>query len=125
MKKPRTLIIEDNENNMYLTSFLLEKSDHEVFKAYDGQAGVDMAKDIQPDLILLDIQLPKMNGYDVARALRSDERLVDTPIVAITSYAMPGDREKSLEAGCNGYIKKPIDPETFIDEVEYYLRDSS
>lgn len=121
--KIRTLIIEDNENNMYLTSFLLEKSDHEVHKAYDGQTGVEMAKDLEPDLILLDIQLPKMNGYEVAAALRSDERLVTTPIVAITSYAMPGDKEKSLAAGCNGYIKKPIDPDTFIEEVEAYLKD--
>lgn len=121
--KTRTLIIEDNENNMYLTSFLLEKSDHEVHKAYDGQTGVDMAKELQPDLILLDIQLPKMNGYEVAAALRADERLAEIPIVAITSYAMPGDREKSLDAGCNGYIKKPIDPDTFIQEVETYLKD--
>ena len=121
--RTKTLIIEDNENNMYLTSFLLENGKHEVFKAYDGQIGVDMAKAILPDLILLDIQLPKMNGYEVAEALREDSRLKDTPIIAITSYAMPGDREKSIEAGCNGYIKKPIDPDTFIREVEAFLEE--
>lgn len=119
--KPKTLIIEDNENNMYLTSFLLEKSEFEVFKAYDGLTGVKMAKEISPDLILLDIQLPKMNGYEVAQALREDENLKTTPIIAITSYAMPGDREKSLKAGCNGYIKKPIDPDTFIEQISAYL----
>jgi len=117
----RTLIIEDNENNMYLTSFLLENSGHIVLKAYDGQAGVDMAKEEKPDLILLDIQIPKMNGYEVASLLRQDQDLNDTPIVAITSFAMPGDREKTLDAGCNGYIKKPIDPDTFVAEVESYL----
>jgi len=120
--KTKTLIIEDNENNMYLTSFLCENNNHEVFKAYDGATGVEMAKKIQPDLILLDIQLPKMNGYEVARAIRSDASLANTPIVAITSYAMPGDKEKSLEAGCNGYIKKPIDPDTFIEDIETYLQ---
>ena len=117
----KTLIIEDNENNMYLTSFLLENHQHEVYKAYDGKTGVQMAKDVDPDLILLDIQLPKMNGYEVAQALREDPKLKTTPIVAITSYAMPGDQEKALEAGCNGYIKKPINPDTFIGEIEAFL----
>lgn len=120
--KINTLIIEDNENNMYLTTFLLENSGHQVFQAFDGKDGVELAKKLTPELILLDIQLPKMNGYDVARELRLDENLKMIPIVAITSYAMPGDKEKALEAGCNGYIKKPIDPDTFISEIEGYLK---
>jgi two-component system, cell cycle response regulator DivK len=74
-----------------------------------------------PALILLDIQLPMMDGYAVARALRQNEALERTPIVAVTSYAMPGDREKALAAGCTGYIEKPINPETFVDEVERAL----
>ena len=119
--KISTLIIEDNENNMYLTTFLLENSGHTVHQAYDGTEGVKMAKEILPDLILLDIQLPKMNGYDVAKALRQDTALATTPIVAITSYAMPGDQEKALDSGCNGYIKKPINPDTFLAEIESYL----
>lgn len=119
-----TLIIEDNENNMYLTTFLLENSGHNVYQAYDGQSGVTMAKETLPDLILLDIQLPKMNGYDVARELRKDPTLREIPIVAITSYAMPGDQEKALESGCNGYIKKPINPDTFLKEIESYLREA-
>lgn len=119
--KIKTLIIEDNENNMYLISFLLEKNGHEVSQAYDGKDGVALAKTVQPDLILLDIQLPKMNGYEVARELRKDESLKEVPVVAITSYAMPGDQEKALAAGCTGYIKKPINPDTFLGEVESYL----
>jgi len=119
--KIRTLIIEDNENNMYLISFLLQNNDHEVHQAYDGQKGVELAKTVKPDLILLDIQLPKMNGYEVAREIRKDESLSQVPIVAITSYAMPGDQEKALAAGCTGYIKKPINPDTFLTEVESYL----
>jgi len=122
--KSKTLIIEDNENNMYLITFLLKNSGHDVFQAYDGQAGVELAKTENPDLILLDIQLPKMNGYEVARELRKDESLSNTPIVAITSYAMPGDQEKALEAGCTGYIKKPINPDTFVGEVESYQNKS-
>ena len=121
--KISTLIIEDNENNMYLTTFLLENSGHTVNQAYDGTEGVKMAKEILPDLILLDIQLPKMNGYDVAKALRQDTALATTPIVAITSYAMPGDQEKALDSGCNGYIKKPINPDTFLAEIESYLEE--
>jgi len=120
--KTRTLIIEDNHNNMYLTSFLLENHGHVVLKAFDGRSGVEMARDEVPDLILLDIQLPKMNGYEVAQELRKESTLADIPIVAITSYAMPGDREKALEAGCSGYIKKPINPDTFVAEVESYLK---
>ena len=117
----KTLIIEDNENNMYLISFLLQNNGHDVSQAYDGQAGVSLAKSVHPDLILLDIQLPKMNGYEVALELRKDESLKNVPIVAITSYAMPGDQEKALSAGCSGYIKKPINPDTFLGEIESYL----
>ena len=117
----KTLIIEDNENNLYLTSFLLRNNGHDVSQAYNGQDGVELAKSVQPDLILLDIQLPKMNGYEVAMELRKDDALKTVPIVAITSYAMPGDQEKALSAGCSGYIKKPINPDTFLEEVESYL----
>ena len=119
--KIKTLIIEDNENNMYLISFLLQNNNHEIFQAYDGQEGVELSKTVQPDLILLDIQLPKMNGYEVARKIRKDESLSKVPIVAITSYAMPGDKEKALASGCTGYIKKPINPDTFLGEIEGYL----
>ena len=106
---------------MYLTSFLLRNNGHDVSQAYNGQDGVELAKSVQPDLILLDIQLPKMNGYEVAMELRKDDALKTVPIVAITSYAMPGDQEKALSAGCSGYIKKPINPDTFLEEVESYL----
>ena len=81
-----------------------------------------MATQLQPDLILLDIQLPEMDGYAVARELRNQPSLKDVPIVAVTSYAMPGDRERTLEAGCNGYLEKPINPDTFKSEIEKYLK---
>jgi two-component system cell cycle response regulator DivK len=119
--KGKVLVIEDNEQNLYLVRFILEQSNYEVFAALDGKAGIEMAASLKPDLILLDIQLPVMDGYAVARNLRQNLILADTPIIAVTSYAMSGDREKVMEAGCNGYIEKPIDPDTFVAKVEQYL----
>lgn len=115
------LLIEDNEQNRYLATFMLEQSGYRVVSAPDGVGGIEAAGRIGPDLILLDIQLPKMDGYAVARALRENPSLQATPIVAVTSYAMVGDREKSLAAGCNGYIEKPINPDTFVDEISRFL----
>lgn len=114
------LLIEDNEQNRYLATFLLEAHGHRVTSAFDGPSGVEAARRSAPDLILLDIQLPGMDGYEVARTLRTIESLRRTPIVAVTSYAMVGDREKSLEAGCNGYIEKPINPDTFVTEIQRF-----
>lgn len=116
------LLIEDNEQNRYLATFLLERNGHVVRSAADGMSGLAVASTSPPDIVLLDIQLPTMDGYAVARALRRMEALSGTPIVAVTSYAMPGDREKCIAAGCTGYIEKPIDPDTFVLEVESYLR---
>lgn len=112
------LVIEDNEQNRYLASFLLERHGYEVRTAPDGPSGIRLAVDSEPALVLLDIQLPTMDGYEVARSLRRVDALDRTPIIAVTSYAMVGDREKCLEAGCDGYIEKPIDPETFVGEIE-------
>ena len=119
--KGKILVIEDNEQNLYLIRYILEDCDYEVFAAMNGKEGIALAASLLPDLILLDIQLPLMDGYTVARNLRENPDHADTPIVAVTSYAMPGDREKAMEAGCNGYIEKPIDPDTFDKQVEQYL----
>jgi two-component system cell cycle response regulator DivK len=116
--KKTVLLIEDNEQNRYLATFLLQHHGYQVWSAVDGQSGIQMARELLPDLILVDIQLPGMNGYEVTRILRGIPTLRLTPIVAVTSYAMVGDREKSLASGCNGYIEKPIEPETFIAQVE-------
>jgi len=116
------LLIEDNEQNRYLLTFLLTKSGFTVTSAVDGPRGIALASERAPSVILLDIQLPTMDGYAVARALRAQVLLDDTPIVAVTSYAMPGDRERALAAGCDGYIEKPIDPATFVVEVERIVR---
>ena len=94
---------------------------HEIIPAESGPLGLELAAKVRPDLILFDIQLPGMDGHAVARALKSNPFLKHIPLVAVTSYAMVGDREKCLAAGAEGYIEKPIDPESFVAEVERFL----
>ncbi len=115
------LIIEDNEQNLYLLTFILEKNGYRVIQARSGDEGVKKAEENEPDLILLDIQLPVMDGYTVAREILKKDALVHIPIVAVTSFAMPGDREQALDSGCSGYIEKPIDPDTFITQIKEHL----
>ena len=118
MKK--ILVIEDNENNLYLIRFILEKNGFEVLEARTGLSGVELAVKEKPDLTLMDIQLPDINGFEATRRIRASEANGEIPIVALTSYALVGDREKALEAGCTGYIEKPINPETFITEIKKF-----
>ncbi len=117
----KILYIEDNEQNLYLVRFILEKNGYTVTGAPDGPAGLAAASREHPALILLDIQLPGMDGYAVAKKIREARDLSGIPVVAVTSYAMAGDRERALEAGCTGYIEKPIDPGTFLSQIEQYL----
>jgi len=123
--KKTILLIEDNAQNRYLTTFLLEHHGYQVIQALDGPSGIAMAVEKRPDLILLDIQLPGMDGHAVARNLRANPLFERTPIVAVTSYAMVGDREKCLAAGCDGYIEKPINPDTFAAEIDAHLKPST
>jgi CheY-like chemotaxis protein len=118
--KGKILYIEDNEQNLYLITFLLKKNGYEVFQARDGPEGIKAALRHKPDMILLDIQLSSMDGYEVARVMRANPCLTLVPIVAVTSYAMVGDREKAFSAGCSGFIEKPINPDTFIAQIEEY-----
>jgi len=115
------LIIEDNEQNFYMMRFLLEKKGFKVLGAENGRLGVQMALEHIPDAILLDIQLPEMDGYAVAAELKKHHELDRVPIIAVTSYAMVGDREQILAAGANGYIEKPINPDTFVDEITQFV----
>lgn len=117
----RILLIEDNAQNRYLARFLLDARGWQVIEAEDGPSGLLLADRAEPAIILLDIQLPGMDGYAVARALRALPALAGVPIVAVTSYAMPGDREKALAAGCDGYLEKPINPDTFVADVRKFL----
>jgi two-component system, cell cycle response regulator DivK len=111
------LIIEDDDNNMELISIILEASGFQFIKAETGQKGIDLAIEKLPDFILLDIQLPDINGLEVLKKIRASKADGHFPIIAMTSYAMSGDREKLLAAGCNGYIEKPIDPERVMKQI--------
>lgn len=117
----KILIIEDNEQNLYLETFILQKNGHEIIQARNGETGIALAAQTLPALILLDIQLPGMDGYAVAEALRKNPVITNIPIIAVTSYAMTGDRERILEAGCTSYIEKPINPDTFHMEITQFL----
>ncbi len=121
MNRKTVLIIEDNEQNLYMMRFLLENSGLTVADAPDGPKGIQAACKLQPDLILLDIQLPGMDGYAVASELRKQESLETTPIIAVTSYAMVGDRERALVSGATDYIEKPINPFTFVEQIRRHL----
>ena len=117
----RILVVEDNEINMYLCSRIIKSSGYEVIEARNGEEGVELAIKDKPDLVLMDIQLPGIDGLEATRRIRKSEADEDVPIIALTSYAMAGDREKALKAGCTGYIEKPINPETFISEIKKFL----
>ncbi|MHA1474234.1 MAG: response regulator [Promethearchaeota archaeon] len=119
MKK--VLVIEDNETNLYLMHTILQKLGFQVIDAQDGSSGVERAIAEKPDLILMDIQLPVLDGYGATRKIRANEETKDIPIIAITSYAMVGDKERILNAGCTAYIEKPIEPKSFIEEIKKYL----
>jgi len=119
--KTRILVIEDNEQNLYMETFLLEHRGYEVVQARDGREGLELARRLEPVLIILDIQLPVMDGHEVARRLKAQPETRDIPIVAVTSYAMAQDRERILTNGCTSYIEKPINPDTFVAHIERYL----
>lgn len=119
------LVIDDNMMNRELASFLLEHAGFEVRCAEDGSTGLEMIATSRPDLVLMDIQLPGMNGLEVTRLLKADPVTQHIPVVAFTAYAMKGDEEKMRGAGCDGYLSKPIDGATFADQVSTFLRPKS
>lgn len=118
----RILIVEDTMENMYLITYLLEHAGHEIIQAVTGEEGVQKAKTEEPEIILMDIQLPGIDGFEATRQIREAEKDgIHTPIIALTSYAMVGDRERALSHGCTGYLEKPIDPDTFVEKIESFL----
>lgn len=119
--RPRILIIEDNENNRYLARFLLEQAGCEVETATNGVEGLARARTARFDLVVLDIQMPEMDGYETALALRRDPASAEIPIVGVSSFAMAGDRDKALRLGFAGYIEKPIDPAAFAAQIRDFI----
>ena len=119
--KPKALLVEDNENNRYLAQFLLERDGFAVTVAVDGKQALQAARLDKPDVVLMDIQMPDMDGYQTAERFKSEPILRDIPLVGVSSFVMPGDREKALQVGFVGYIEKPINPDTFAREVARFL----
>jgi two-component system, cell cycle response regulator len=117
----RILVIEDDPANLELMRGLLSAHGHSVIAARDGASGVDMAREERPDLVLCDMQLPVIGGIEVVTLLRGDSVTHALPVVAVTALTMPGDRESILAAGFDGYLAKPISPETFVQQVEAFL----
>lgn len=121
MAQSRVLVIEDDEDNRHLVAFLLKAGDLEVLEADDGSEGLQKARQLHPDLILLDMSIPEIDGWNLARLLKSTPETRDICIVALTGHTQPGDRQKALAAGCDGYLSKPLDTATFALEIRAYL----
>jgi CheY-like chemotaxis protein len=121
MENKTVLVIEDNELNMKLVRSMLQLRHYQVLEAQDAEVGIQVAREHLPDLILMDIQLPGMDGLEATRIIRNDSILSDIPVMALTSYVMQGDEQKAISAGCSGYIAKPIDTRSFLDNLAGYL----
>jgi CheY-like chemotaxis protein len=122
MRKKTVLVIEDDEMNMKLVRTLLKLGDFEVLEANNAEKGIGLAREHRPDLILMDLQLPGMDGLHAAGIIREDAAIKDLPIVALTAFAMRGDYEKALDAGCVGYLTKPIDTRGFLDTISEFMK---
>src|SRR5256885_5964794 len=117
----RILVIEDNPTNLDLMTYLLRACGHTLLSASDGESGLELSRREKPDLVICDVQLPKMDGCEVAKQFKLDAALHKIPIIAVTAYAMVGDRDRLLAAGFDGYISKPIDPTTFLQQTQEFL----
>ena len=118
------LVVEDNDMNMQLVEYLLEEGGYHIVKAASGEEALSITRDAAAplDLILMDIHLPGMDGLSVVREMKSDTRTQKIPILALTAHAMRGDKDRFLEAGCDGYISKPIDVKTFLSSIEQFMK---
>lgn len=121
MSQATILVVEDNDMNMQLAEYLLEEGGFAILKASSGEEALELTRRVLPDLILMDLHLPVLDGLSVVRRMKSEPRTRQVPILALTAHAMRGDRERFLEAGCDGYISKPIDVRTFIDDIRAHL----
>jgi len=119
------LVVEDNELNMKLVRGLIKIGKYGMLEAIDAESGIEQIREQRPDLVLMDIQLPGMDGLSATKIIKKDPSLKDIPVVALTSYAMQGDEEKALAAGCSGYIAKPIDTRKFLETIAQYLKDNN
>ncbi len=118
MSKGSILIVEDNMDNYELVRFILERAGYDVFLAVNGRDGVDAARLQQPDMILMDLGMPEMDGWVATEKLKSDESTKSIPLYALSAYTLPAERKRALEAGCDGYLSKPIHMQGFLDLID-------
>jgi two-component system, cell cycle response regulator DivK len=121
----RILIVEDNHLSLTLLNDFLKVKGYETLKTSEGREAIDLAREKQPDLILMDIRLPDISGFDVTRLLKQDDQTKSIPIIAVTAFATPGDQTKALESGCDGYITKPVIIDNLLRTIESFLRTGS
>ncbi|HEX7090677.1 MAG TPA: response regulator [Longimicrobiales bacterium] len=120
-RKKTVLLVEDNEDNLVVYRTILDHVGYNVLEARDGEEGVSRAREEHPDLILMDISIPKIDGWEATRRLKADEATRDIPVIALTAHALEEDRERALEAGCDGYLAKPIEPRRVVEEVRRFV----
>lgn len=121
MANQRILVVEDNRDNMTLIIDVLESMDYEVIEARDGKVGIQKAESERPDLILMDLSLPEIDGWEATRVIKSNDLLSHIPIIALTAHAMVGDRESALQAGCDDYMTKPLDLKVLASKLVKFL----
>lgn len=122
MSKGRILVVEDNMDNYELVRFILERAGYDVFLAMNGRDGVAAARLQQPDLILMDLGMPEMDGWRAAEKLKAEDTTKSIPLYALTAYTLPGERKRALEAGCDGYVSKPIHMNGFLKLIDGAIR---
>lgn len=124
MIKPRVLIVEDNVDNFELVRFLLERAGYEVLSAVNGVEGVESARREQPDLVLMDLSMPEMDGWKATAQMKAEEMTRHIPVLALTAHTLPSERKRAIDAGCDGYISKPINVASFEKLVSTLLRNA-
>lgn len=121
MPKGLIMVIEDDDDNMELIKFLLNKADYEVLTASDGRKGLKLVTEKKPDLVLLDLAIPGIDGWNLAKHIRENPDLADIPLVAVSAHSLPRDRQEAIEAGCDGFLTKPLDVANLVTNMESYL----
>ena len=122
MSKGRVLIVEDNMDTYELVHFILEKNGYETFLAMNGRDGVNATQKQKPDLIIMDLSMPEMDGWTAIAMIKRDEKTSAIPLIALTAHALPGDRQRAFDAGCNEYITKPMDLDDLVEAVDYWVK---
>jgi len=122
MSKERILVVEDNMDTYELVHFILEKNGYETFLAVNGRDGVDAAIKQKPDLIIMDMSMPEMDGWTATAVIKKHEQTSSIPLIALTAHALPGDRQRAMDAGCNEYITKPMDLGELVEAVQYWVK---